>query len=635
MFRASDIFGRRPGAQAEKTTVTSSIEAAPVKTWDPATGQFVEEDIPEDIQELMGIRKKQKTGHVDQDAHNAWGSGGAAPQGQVPRTPSKVLGPAALGLVARGAAPPPQIRSAGPPGEVDRTAPSVEYRGFSKVDLDCRYFERATVMIHGRPTYWSGDGQFFIYWQGEVQRWSICDAASFAAVKAGQLPGWAYKEDHKPLSQPSGWMEAWNGEWKTPDLEVRFRSSCQHTAQWEDPVAQRGVTTVEFHGFSMKELNTTYFIKASEVIQGRPSFWDASGTYFIYWQQALHRWAICDLKCLEAVRLGQSPGWAYRADALHFANACGWREMRLNEWCEANIETVVIGQSTRGLKVHLSGFSRQELNAAFKERADEEVQGKPTFWDPTGTYFLYWQESMQRWAILDKASLHLAKSGLAPGWAYRTDSEHFARASAWMEVWGKDWKETTVRCQVLEGSVREAYSNVKAEIKDERNVGKLAAHQYRALVKKVYEIKNPSKLQGLSAIYAKYNGKEQELYLQVCRKYSTDPEKMAQSYLYGKEDTAPAMATAVTSKQVDKQDDPYANLEDEEVPELKGKEYALLVQAAYEQYNPKKIQDLPRLLRKYQGTERGLYLEVCKKYGVHAAKFHAKYQAENQMVEPA
>jgi len=601
------------------------------RTWDPATGQWLEEDIPDDIQDMLRPQKKAKVTRPGDNNQAAWGAAGGR----------KVLGPAAAGLSVKGAAPAAQIRSAGPAGEVDRNTPSVEYRGFSKVDLDNRYYERKNVAIHGRSTYWSADGQFFIYWQGEVQRWSICDASSFAAVKGGQLPGWAYKEDHKPLCQASGWMEAWNGEWRQPDLEVQFRSASHHQPCWEDVVAQRAISSIEFRGFTMKELNTTYHLKTSETIQGKPSYWDKSGVYFIYWQQSTSRWAVCDLKCLEAVRSGQCPGWAYRGDSAHFANACGWQEMKMNKWVDANIETIVINTSSRGLKVQLHGFSRPEFNTTFKERMDEDVQGKPTYWDPSGTYFLYWQDSMKRWAILDNVSLHLAKSGLAPGWAYRTNSEHFSRANGWMEVWGKDWKEVRVKCQIVEGNVREAMAmKVKSELKEESGGGTgLSAQQYKALVKKVYELKNPSKLQELKGIYEKYAGREGELFSQVCEKYGADPDHMCtllpQLRKHGAQ--VPAFKSVASAPQGD--GDAYAHLEDAEVPEMKAAEYAVLVQGVYERHNPKKLMDMARLLQKYRSKERDLYLEVCTKYGEHPAKFHARFHdhagAEDQMAEPA
>ena len=96
----------------------------------------------------------------------------------------------------------------------------------------------------------------------------MCDAASFFAVKRGQYPGWAYKGDHRPLSEASGWMEAWNGEWREPEIEVRFRSSSKNTPQWDDPAVQSTVALVEFHGFTMKEMNTRYHLRPTEIIQG-------------------------------------------------------------------------------------------------------------------------------------------------------------------------------------------------------------------------------------------------------------------------------------------------------------------------------------------------------------------------------
>merc|ERR1719510_1491423 len=76
--------------------------------------------------------------------------------------------------------------------------------------------------------------------------------------------------------------------------------------------------------------------------------------------------------------------------------------------------------------------------------------------------------------------------------------------------------------------------------------------------------------------------------------------------------------------------DEYAHLEQAEVPELNAREYAILIQSVYERYNPKKLQDMGRLLQKYRNRERQLYHEVCKKYGTHPAKFHAKQLKEQQ-----
>merc|ERR1711976_997414 len=67
------------------------------------------------------------------------------------------------------------------------------------------------------------------------------------------------------------------------------------------------------------------------------------------------------------------------------------------------------------------------------------------------------------------------------------------------------------------------------------------------------------------------------------------------------------------------------DLENAEVPELKGAEYATLVQYIYVERNPKKMGDIGALLKKYRHRERELYLEACTKYSVHPVKFHAKH----------
>lgn len=622
MFRASDIFGRRPGNVPDRPNTQGAQEApqkrssnggagAPTsRTWDPATGKYVEEELPADVQELMGIKKKVKIEHLRVKDEEAWGGR------------PRALGPSAVGLA------PKDIRSRGPQqavGEIDQSAPSVEFRGFSKVELNDRYYEKYDMPIHGKPTFWTADALYFIYWQGEVQRWSICDSSSLVAVRAGQYPGWAYKEDHKHLCVANGWMEAWNGEWREPELEVTYRSAADHQPQWNDPALQKSVATIEFSGFTMKELNTRYFLRPNEVIQGKPSYWDKSGVYFVYWQRQMNRWAICDLKCLQAVREGQCPGWAYRSDANYFANAAGWMERRAEVWAAAVIETAVIGASSKGLKVEFSGFSKEELNTQYAERPDEEIQGRPSFWDSSGTYFIYWQSSMARWALCDRVSLSAAKSGLAPGWAYRTDGNHFARSSGWMEVWGREWKAATVTCTVLEGTLRGDALLVKSEVKEESGKSaSLTVDQYRTLIQKIYAAKNPAKLGDVPYLLDKYKDREHELYQQVCDKYEVDADAFT-----GSELPAAEVASATVGEnesQVAPVKEENTVPEDADMPELTAGEFAIAIQSVYEQYNPKKLMDIARLLQKYRHRERELYDEVCKKYGVHPAQFYAKLQ---------
>lgn len=632
MFRASDIFGRKAGENAARPSVALKekrvLSGPTTEAWDPATGQFVEEELPADLRELIGQpppskRIKAEPGKAD---GQAWGA-------STPVTTKKVLGPAAAGFGS-------QSKAARPAAAGARSdAPSVEYSGFSKVDLNDRYYEKKEQVLHGRPSYWSSDGQFFMYWQGDVGRWSLCDAAALPLVKAGQYPGWAYKGDGQHFSQAYGWREAWGGEWRESEVEAIFRMSHDHAPQWNDPDLQRSVTTVEFTGFAMRELNTRYFIRNQEVIQGKPSYWDSSGVYFIYYQAQSGRWAICDLKCLQAVKDGQCPGWAYRIENGHFANAGGWMERRMDQWVAAQLETAVISSASRGLKVEISGFAKPELNTVYHERPDEELQGKPSYWDESATYFLYWQGSFKRWAICDKASLDAVRNGLTPGWAYRADQHHFTRSNTWMEAWGRDWRRTSVVCRILEGTVREPVAAVKAENREDW-AAKITVEQYHTLIEGIYKEKNPSKLGDLQHLFTKYTNREHELYLQVCHKYGVNAEALAAEEMgagasVAEEQAADAPSYGVGELTAGPEDaaaeDDFAELEHADAPEMTATEYAVCIQAVYEKHKPGKLADLAKLLQKYRKRERELYTEVCNKYKEHPAKFHARLVASGDL----
>jgi hypothetical protein len=602
MFRASDIFGRKAGSQVDRPTAQPQTVAqtragsdggVTNKVWDPATGGFVEEDVPADIQELMGVRKKPRLDNSSKS--DAWAAQPASTSRVKLETPT--------------------ARS---PASVSRSTVSVEFRGFGKVELNDAYFEKPDLKLHGKPSYWTLDGDYFVYWQGEVNRWAICDGSSLPAVRAGQYPGWAYKGDHKHFCMAEGWLEAFGGEWQEPAIQVSFRSASHHQPQWNNPDLHQAVAKVEFRGFSMRELNTTYHLKPGRNIQGRTSYWDESGVYFIYWQQQMNRWAICDLKCLEAVRAGQCPGWAYRTDKHHFANATGWMENRSGEWGPAVIETVVVNSSTKGLKVEVSGFSKSELNTQYTERATEEIQGRATFWDPTDTFFIYWQSKMKRWAICDRVSVGAAKQGLTPGWAYRTDGRHFTKAGGWREVNGREWESVKARCIILEGAVREAPRAVKAELDTEGQDGNLSAGEYKELVKMVYTDHNPSKLKDLDQIFDRWADREASLFQSVCEKYGVDHKAFADEH----------------RQQVGTGEETSAGL-DEDMPELDAYEYAKHIQSIYEEHNTKKLADLALLLKRYRNRERDLYLEVCEKYGLNPWKYYQKrLQEEDHNAAP-
>merc|ERR1712039_247025 len=159
----------------------------------------------------------------------------------------------------------------------------------------------------------------------------------------------------------------------------------------------------------------------------------------------------------------------------------------------------------------------------------------------------------------------------------------------------------------------------------------LTVEQYHTLTRRVYEQRNPVKLQDLPALFAKYRGREHDLFRQVCEKYNANPDELAASLPINAATSTnePAAAKAVPEHAgsrevpVKREDDEFAHLENEELPQLTATEYAVLIQSVYERYNPKKLQDMGRLLQKYRSRERDLYFDVCKKYGAHPVKFRA------------
>ncbi|CAE7233435.1 abcG22 [Symbiodinium sp. CCMP2592] len=104
----------------------------------------------------------------------------------------------------------------------------------------------------------------------------------------------------------------------------------------------------------------------------------------------------------------------------------------------------------------MGGFRKPELNGYYSERPEQEIQGRASFWTPNQAFFIYWQRSLKRWAVCDAGSLLAARGGANPGWAYRSDARHFAKANdGWIEAVGTEWQTADVRCTILEGSIRD------------------------------------------------------------------------------------------------------------------------------------------------------------------------------------
>mmetsp|Transcript_17395 Transcript_17395/g.40627 ORF Transcript_17395/g.40627 Transcript_17395/m.40627 type:complete len:467 (-) Transcript_17395:150-1550(-) len=450
MFRASEIFGRKPAkASQRKPDLPERIDALGPRSraWDPATGRFVEEEIPADVRQLMGqsVSQQSPAKRVKTEAGDWRPAANRRPQEPLLPPPSqqgpvRVLGPASLGLSTRASASSASVKTEdrpkveSPVGPISTDAPSVEYFGFAKEELNDRYYEKSSVKLHERSTYWNKDGSYFIYWQGSVSRWAFCDATSYASVVGGQYPGWAYKQDDHHLSEAAGWMEISNNSWRAAEIEVWTRSSSHHAITVESQGLHRLATSVMFTGFAMQELNTSFHIRPEVLAQGQSTYWDPQEKYFIYWQQENSRWAICDDTCMDDVQKGLAPGWAYRKDSQHFGNAAGWIELRHNDWSDAQLETAV------GVRPD---------SAQLIIQAEREVE--------------------------------LAVAEGAGGLQAEDDAEA------------------------------------------PEDVPEMKARDYAILIQAVYEEVNPKKLSELARLLQKYRARERELFFEVCQKYALRP----------------------------------------------------------------------------------------------------------------
>lgn len=91
------------------------------------------------------------------------------------------------------------------------------------------------------------------------------------------------------------------------------------------------------------------------------------------------------------------------------------------------------------------GFRTKHFNETFVAKQAAEVNGRPTYWDPPGAHFIYWQKT--RWALcprFDEMSnqdlLACVQNGGVRGLAYEV-SEEDARGS-WMEYTERGFRRT-------------------------------------------------------------------------------------------------------------------------------------------------------------------------------------------------
>jgi len=239
---------------------------------------------------------------------------------------------------------------------------AVDLAGFLRPELNTRYAVRQDVVLHGRRTYWTREAagpstRFFIAWQKVLGRWAICERVgsdnekvpleaedlercrwqAFQLDCAGaQSWTWAH------LLEEGRWMERQEAGWGRARVVQVTPAAPRPMGAPRQQVVDCRPTTVDFSGFRRLELNARYCQRTDVVLQGRPSYWDSTSRFFIYWQSSLRRWAISGKQALDAARQGQCLGCACQLDLVHFTTPSRWVEFSEGSWSSVPVEVTLV-----------------------------------------------------------------------------------------------------------------------------------------------------------------------------------------------------------------------------------------------------------------------------------------------------
>ncbi|CAK9040489.1 unnamed protein product [Durusdinium trenchii] len=128
-----------------------------------------------------------------------------------------------------------------------KEVPSVRFSGFSEDGLNQVFALETGLTVSDRPTWWSQDGLYFIYFAQEYQHWKVNGLRSvggdgISSVRPGGRRagcGFAHSGEAKghnevgALLEPQGWFEADDDEWVgvTLSLTTRRASSLRFIAE--------------------------------------------------------------------------------------------------------------------------------------------------------------------------------------------------------------------------------------------------------------------------------------------------------------------------------------------------------------------------------------------------------------------
>ncbi|CAK0808196.1 unnamed protein product [Prorocentrum cordatum] len=209
----------------------------------------------------------------------------------------------------------------------DRTPlTTVTLEGFKIQEMNVKYVERnqGEFTVNQRETFWSQDGQFFLYWDVSESRWKGTRAQDFAKVRVGGKSAFISAPLDNDILFPSsltGWMEFDGKEW------VR-RKNAGIVAIGTFAAALR---TVWLHGFDRAALNTSFTECRlfRQTVGDRETYWTADKQYFLFWDPSESRWKASvggDLRKIQGGARSGLLGAPLGADLQAPEMARGWHE---------------------------------------------------------------------------------------------------------------------------------------------------------------------------------------------------------------------------------------------------------------------------------------------------------------------
>lgn len=210
---------------------------------------------------------------------------------------------------------------------------SFSLSGFTKLGINTTYTERRQLdfVVNDRETYWSSDGNWFVFWCKTENRWLGSMAEHLERVQEGTKKASYFSAptclDFLTTSKKRGWYE-WSGKQWTLKEDAGL-------VKVEPPMTS--LRTLTLAGFRKRFVNGVYkeCRDKHHIVNSRETYQAENGMSIIFWSQQEKRWKITSTDQLDKIKAGSAIGFAgapQSADVLSPSLLRGWHEWYRQEW---------------------------------------------------------------------------------------------------------------------------------------------------------------------------------------------------------------------------------------------------------------------------------------------------------------